>query len=90
MKTKEINQVIKNYQPHHGFFNLSRRPAEMPKTEYAKILKAQNFLAAQTRNAKYLKQHDPAQWEKLKTFAAELQQIILRHWDIEEMEATHG
>jgi hypothetical protein len=85
MTNTEAKQIVANYQPHPGFFDLSDKPSGISKNDYAKILNAQNFLIYQNAYADYLKKHDPSQWEKLKEFAAELQQIILRNWKIEEM-----
>jgi hypothetical protein len=85
MNQTEVKQIIANYQPSPGFFDLSEKPAGMPETDYAKILKYQNFLVDESRNAEYLKQYDRCQWEKLQAIAGELQNIILMHWKIEEI-----
>jgi dsDNA-binding SOS-regulon protein len=68
-----------------GFFDISKRPKSLSKREQEKIQQMQMFLADQNEKREYLKKHEPTQWEKLKDTAAELQQIILSHWSLEEI-----
>ena len=80
MNNKEADIIIANYKPVSGFFDLSKKPESLLKIEYAKILQAQNELVFQNENRDYLKKHNPSQWEKLKEFSANLQQIIFEYW----------
>lgn len=80
MNNKQAKQIIESYKPSNGFFDLSEKPASLSQIEYAKILDAQNFLVAQNKNSKYLKEFEPIQLDKLKEFSASLQQIIFNHW----------
>lgn len=80
MTSKEANNIINSYKPNKGFFDLSIQPKSLNKIEYAKILETQNFLSEQNRKGEYLRKLDNLQWEKLKVFSAELQQIIFQHW----------
>ena len=80
MNNKKAKQVIENYRPSKGFFDLSEKPEGLSQIEYAKILEAQNFLVEQNKNSKYLREFEPIQWDKLREFSASLQQVIFRHW----------
>ncbi len=77
---KEVNQIIKDYKPHDGFFDLSEQPKTLSKAEYAKVLNIQNFLASYRGKEKYIKKQHPSQWRKLLSMSAQLQQIIFQHW----------
>jgi hypothetical protein len=68
-----------------GFFDISKRPKSLSKREYEKIQQMQMFLAQQSKNADYLRKYEPLRWEKLKEMSAQLQQIILSHWGLEEI-----
>ena len=79
--TKETaNQIIANYKPHDGFYDLSEKPKMLSHTEYAKILDIQNILIEANENIENLKQHSKIQLQKFKEFAVELQQCIFQHW----------
>lgn len=80
MNKKEMILIIKNYKPHKGFFDLSKKPEQLSDYEYAKILKTQNFLAEQNKNIKYLKKFNMVQFTELQNLSAELQNIILGYW----------
>ena len=80
MNNKQAKQIIESYQPSNGFFNLSEKPEGLSQIEYAKILKAQNFLVEQNKNYKHLREFEPIQWDNLRVFSASLQQIIFSHW----------
>lgn len=80
MKEKEINQIIANYKPKNGFFDLSKKPDTLNKDEYAKVLKVQEFLFEQNSNKEYIKKFYPNEWENLKVVSAQLQSIVLEHW----------
>jgi len=54
MNIKNAQKIIKGYKPHKGFFDLSNCPKTLSKIDYAKILEAQNFIAEQNQNRKYL------------------------------------
>ncbi len=58
------------------FYDLSERPKALKKKLYLKILVAQEFLIKQNEHLEYLREFEPAQYEKLKEFAARLQMII--------------
>ena len=55
MTNKEANQIIENYQPHKGFFDLSNKPDALTKIEYAELLQIQEYLSWQIKNKEYLK-----------------------------------
>ena len=80
MNSKEIDRVIANYKPHKGFFDLSKKPDTLSKTEYAKILDLQNLIASENARRDYIKEHNPRSWQQLQEYAAQLQQIIFQHW----------
>lgn len=80
MRKKEVEEIIKSYKPHKGFFDLSLQPKEISDIEYAKILKTQNFLAMMNKNRKYEMEFNPTQWDKLKELSGQLQAIIFEHW----------
>jgi len=80
MRNEEINQIIENYKPHEGFYDLSEKPETLTKIEYAKILYIQEFLIGQNKNIEYLKKFDLIQYEKDKEMSANLQGIIREHW----------
>jgi len=80
MKNKEANQIIKNYKPHKGFYDLSERSKSLTKIEYAKVLRIQEYIASQVKNVNYLKKHIPMQYQKLVELTANYQFIIWEHW----------
>ena len=85
MNKKEADQIIKNYKPHPGFYDLSERPATLTKVEYIKLLKIQAYLAWQENNKKYLIKWEPIQWQEMKELSADYQGIVAEHWDINEL-----
>lgn len=82
MSNKEIRNIISDYKPHKGFFDLSKKPKSLCDEEYAKILRTQNLLASQNtnENIKYLKEFNPIQYDFLRKISTELQGVILNHW----------
>jgi hypothetical protein len=76
---------IKTYTKQEGFFDITTRPKTLSIRDHKKIQNAQMFLSQQSKNAEYLKKHEPVRWEKLKQCSAELQGIILSHWSLEEI-----
>ena len=82
MNTKEVNQIIENYRPHKGFFDLTERPVTLTKVEYAKLLQIQEYLSWQEGNKKYLQKFEPIQWQKMKELSADYQAIVLEHWGL--------
>ena len=82
MKNKEVNQIIENYRPHKGFFDLTERPVTLTKVEYAKLLQIQEYLSWQEGNKKYLQKFEPIQWQNMKELSADYQAIVLEHWGL--------
>jgi len=80
MKNKEANQIIENYKPHKGFYDLSKKPNSLTKIEYAKVLKIQEFLAGQETDKKYIMKMFPIQWMEDKELSANYQEIVREHW----------
>lgn len=80
MKTIEI---IENYKPHKGFYDLSEKPKTLTKKEYAKVLCIQNFLMEQSENIEYLRKFEPIQYEKDKEISARLAIILYEHWGLD-------
>ena len=83
--TNEDKRVIANYKPHKGFYDLSKKPSTLTKPEYAAILKTQNGLVQQSEHAEYLKKYNRAQWDRLRGLSEEYQQIVFKHWRIEDI-----
>ena len=80
MNNKKADQIIDNYKPHKGFYDLSEKPKSLTKIGYAKVLAIQNFLVEQNKNIKYLRKFEPIQYGKDKEISANLQCIIRIHW----------
>lgn len=83
MNNKTINQIIDNYKPHQGFYDLSEKPKTLTKVEYAKVLNAQNILAEQGNNKEYLKKFEPIQYEDWKEISALYQAIVFQYWGLD-------
>ena len=81
MKKLEVKKIIENYKPHSGFHDLSIKPETLTKLEYAKILKAQGYLAWQEGNKKYLMDFEPTQWQDMKGLSMDFQAIVSKYWD---------
>jgi hypothetical protein len=75
------NEIIDNYKPHPGFFDLSVKPKDLTKAKYAKVLNAQNFLAEQGKNIDYLAKFEPTRYEDLKEYSAMYQAIVFKYWE---------
>ena len=84
MNTKTSNQIIDNYKPHQGFYDLSVKPKTLTKVEYAKVLNAQNILAEAEKNKEYLMKMTPIQWQEAKEISALYQAIVYQHWGVIE------
>lgn len=80
VNNKQADAIITNYKPHKGFFDLSIKPKDLSKVEYAKILNTQNLLARENKRTDVDWQINNHSWEQLKTIATKLQQIIIHHW----------
>jgi len=80
MNNKTVNQIIDNYKPHKGFYDLSEKPKTLTKIEYAKILNTQNILAEQVKNEEYLMKFTPIQYQDWKEISAIYQAIVYQHW----------
>jgi len=80
MNNKEANQIIENYKPYKGFYDLSEKPETLTKIEYAKVLHIQEFLVEQNKNIEYLRKFKPIQFEKGKELSANYQEIVREHW----------
>lgn len=81
MNNKKAKEVIKEYKPHKGFFDLSDQPKKLSNIEYAKILEAQDLLAYMEKDKEYLIKYNPTQWFKLQEISAQLQRTILYYWE---------
>ena len=84
MNHKQADEIIKNYKPNKGFFNLSKKPDTLTKREYAIILDTQNALARANKTYKNeeireLHKHDFGVAKELK---AKLQQVVFEHWGL--------
>ena len=82
MTKKEVNQIIDNYKPHKGFYDLSERPVTLTTIEFAKVLKMQEYLSWQESNKAYLIKLEPIQWQEMKELSANYQGIVAKHWDV--------
>jgi len=82
MNNKKVNQIIENYRPCKGFFDLSIKPKTLAKDKYAKLLNIQNILAEAENNKEYLMKFEPTQYEDWKEISALYQAIVFQHWNI--------
>lgn len=73
------------YEQPKGFFDISKCPKSISKTEHKKLQDLQLFLAEQQKHAESLRKYNPIQWQKLKELSAEVQQIIFQHWSLDEI-----
>ena len=80
MNSTTVNQIIDNYKPHQGFYDLSGKPKTLNKIEYAKVLNTQNILAEAEKNKEYLMKMTPIQWQEAKELSALYQAIIYQNW----------
>jgi len=80
MNNKTVNQIIKNYKPHKGFYDLSEKPKTLTKIEYAKVLNTQNIIAEQVKNEEYLMKFTPIQYQDWKEISAIYQAIVYQYW----------
>lgn len=80
MNNKKAKEVIEEYKPHKGFFDLSNKPKTLNNIEYAQILDTQNLLARMEKDKEYLIENRPLTWEQMKNVSATLQGIIFQHW----------
>ena len=82
MNNKKADQIINDYKPYKGFYDLSKKPKSLTKIEYAKVLKIQEFIVSQARNVEYLKKHCLTGYQKLVELSANYQGIIWEHWGV--------
>ena len=82
---RETDQIIKNYKPHKGFYDLSKKPDSLTKIEYAKLLRIQEYITSQVKNVNYLKKHCLTQYEKLVELSANYQGIVREHWELDKL-----
>jgi len=80
MNNKEANQIIDNYKPHKGFYDLTERPKILTKIKYAKVLNTQNILAEAEKNKEYLTKMTPIQYQEAKEISALYQAIVWQYW----------
>jgi len=85
MNKKEADQIIKNYKPHPGFYDLSVKSATLTTIEFAKVLKIQEYLAWQESNKAYLIKLEPIQWQEMKELSADYQGIVRENWDVNKL-----
>ena len=85
MNKKEADQIIKNYKPHPGFYDLSVKSATLTTIEFAKVLKIQVYLAWQESNKAYLIKLEPIQWQEMKELSADYQGIVRENWDVNKL-----
>lgn len=88
MNHKQADEIIKNYKPNKGFFNLSNKPDTLTKREYAIILDTQNALARANKiykNEEVIELHKP-DFEVAKVLKTKLQQLVFKHWGLEILE----
>lgn len=87
MTRARAQEIIKNYVPHKGFFDLSSKPQEINDVEYATILDTQNLLARQNEafKDKEVMKNNQHTWEQLKALSAKLQLAIFQYWNIWEL-----
>ena len=83
MNRKKADQIIKDYKPYKGFYDLSEKPKSLTKIQYAKVLEIQNFLVEQAKRKEYLRQFEPIQYEKDKELSARLTIILCQHWGLD-------
>ncbi len=83
MNRKEADYIIKKYKPETGFINLSKKPINLNKMTYAKILQCQNYFIEVNRNIEYWKQDfNKVHFRDIQEASAKLQHIILKYWKI--------
>ena len=80
MNNKKAKEIIGEYKPHKGLFDLSNKPTTLNNIEYAQILDTQNLLARMEKDKEYLIENRPLTWEQMKNVSATLQKIIFQHW----------
>ena len=88
MNHKQADEIIKNYKPKKGFFNLSKKPDTLTKREYATILDTQNALARANKTYKNeeIRELHKRDFGIAKEMSARLQQLIFEHWGLEILE----
>lgn len=80
MDYKKAKEIIREYKPHEGYFDLSDQPKTLNDIEYAQILDTQNMLARMEKDREYLIENRPLTWEQMKNASATLQMIVFKHW----------
>lgn len=82
MNRNQADKIIKEYKSHKGFYDLSEKPKELSKREYAIILDTQNLLAKHNENIEEIIENQPMMWNELQQLSSMLQSVILRYWEV--------
>lgn len=70
------------YKPKKGFYDLSNKPETLSKKEHQQIQETQMMLMrVEKRKEEYMK--DKAAWQMAQEMSAKLQQIILKHYQVD-------
>ncbi|MHB1420746.1 MAG: hypothetical protein ACYCX4_14395 [Bacillota bacterium] len=73
-----------DYKPSPGLFDLTSKPKTLTAKEHQKIQQLQmNIAEALTHKERY--KYMPWAWQRWQEASAELQQIILQHWNHDEI-----
>ena len=80
MSRSEDMDIIKNYRPRIGFFDLSKTPVGMRIKEHAKIIRCQEHLFFVSDNISYFEKFDKIGLGNAKELSAKLQRIIIYKW----------
>lgn len=71
------------YQPIPGFFDISKKPSTLTAKTHRKLQWGQTELSTVGPWSKW--KHMESEWMKWGEWAAQLQQILLQHWTLEEL-----
>ena len=84
MREAEAKEIIRNYRPRKGFFDLSVKPKTLTLKEYATVIKIQNTLISENEKFKNraVRVNNRRAWENLKKISGELQAVVFRHWNV--------
>jgi len=77
MKNKYNHNLIKEYKPYKGFYDL--REYDIPKKVFQTLWNIQWTLSDMVERQDYYKKYLPIQWEKAKEVSACYQQILFRY-----------
>ena len=78
---------IPSYQPTKGYFDLSKKPPDLSKTEHKKIQDVQTSLIREAPKYKdpKVREANYSNFQELQMNMAELQHLILQYWPHEEL-----